>query len=97
MIKRDAQAIGNILSVFFETNPQLKLSIAEYKVVSAWRELFGEGVSLYTQRVYLRKRVLHVQLSSSVLRAELLMNKQNLINKLNEQAGMQIIDDLVIR
>ncbi len=97
MIKRNAQPIGDILSDFFEINPDLKLSVAEHRVVSAWKELLGEGVSMYTQRVYLRKRALHVQLSSSVLRAELLMSKQNLIDKLNEQAGMVVIDDLIIR
>ncbi|HMM18405.1 MAG TPA: DciA family protein, partial [Petrimonas sp.] len=39
----------------------------------------------------------HVQLSSSVLRAELIMNKRNLIDKLNEHAGMEIVKDIVFR
>jgi hypothetical protein len=41
--------------------------------------------------------VLYVQLSSSVLRAELLMSKQGLIEKINEYAGMNIISDIALR
>jgi hypothetical protein len=36
-----------------------------------------------------------VQLTSSVLRAELIMNKQNLIDKLNEHAGMDVVSDIL--
>ena len=75
----------------------MKTSVAEHRAVSAWRELLGEGVSHYTKNVYFRRNVLHVQLSSSVLRAELIMNKRNLIDKLNEHAGMEIVKDIVFR
>jgi len=75
--------------------PGLKSSVAEHRAVSAWRELLGEGVSHYTRNVYFRRNVLHVQLTSSVLRAELIMNKQNLIDKLNEHAGMDVVSDIL--
>lgn len=97
MLKKNAQPIANILSEFFNENPELRTSVAEHRAVSAWRELLGEGVSHYTKDVYFRRNVLHVQLSSSVLRAELIMNKQNLIDKLNEHAGMEIVQDIVFR
>jgi len=97
MLKKNAQPIANILSEFFDENPELKTSVAEHRAVSAWRELLGEGVSHYTKNVYFRRNVLHVQLSSSVLRAELIMNKRNLIDKLNEHAGMEIVKDIVFR
>ncbi len=97
MLKKNAQPIANILSEFFNENPELKTSVAEHRAVSAWRELLGEGVSHYTKNVYFRRNVLHVQLSSSVLRAELIMNKRNLIDKLNEHAGMEIVKDIVFR
>ncbi len=97
MLKKNAQPIATILSEFFDENPELKTSVAEHRAVSAWRELLGEGVSHYTKNVYFRRNVLHVQLSSSVLRAELIMNKRNLIDKLNEHAGMEIVKDILFR
>ena len=97
MIKKNAQPLGDILSDFFDENPTLKTSVAEHRAVTAWRELLGEGVSHYTKNVYFKRGALHVQLASSVLRAELIMNKQNLIDKLNEHAGMEIVRDIVFR
>lgn len=97
MLKRNAQQLNDILLEFFNENPELKTSVAEHRAVSAWRELLGEGVAHYTKNVYFKRNVLHVQLTSSVLRAELIMNKQNLIDRLNEYAEMEIVKDIVIR
>ena len=97
MLKRNAQQLNDILSEFFNENPELKTSVAEHRAVSAWRELLGEGVAHYTKNVYFKRNVLHVQLTSSVLRAELIMNKQNLIDRLNEYAEMEVVKYIVIR
>lgn len=97
MLKRNAQQLSDVLSDFFDENPELKKSVAEHRAVTAWRELLGEGVAYYTKNVYFRRNVLHVQLTSSVLRAELIRNKQNLIDKLNEHAEMEVVKDIVFR
>lgn len=97
MLKRNAQHIKDVLSQFFEENPALKTSVAEHRAITAWRDLLGEGVSKYTKNIYFRRNVLYVQLTSAVLRAELQMNKNNLIERLNEAAGMHIVKDIVLR
>lgn len=97
MIKKNAQSLGEALSQYFEENPLLKTQMAEHRAVEAWRQLLGEGVAFYTRNVYFNRGVLHVQLSSSVLRAELLMNKENLIKKLNDYAEMSIVRDIIFR
>ena len=99
MIKRDARDIGSILKEFMNNDSQIKLksNIAEARVIRAWKEMLGEGVSMYTSNIYFNRGVLIVYLNSSVLRAELMMNKKNLINKLNEHAEMKIIRDILLR
>lgn len=97
MLKKDSQHLSDLLSEFLNENPRLKVSMAEHRAVTAWRELLGEGVTHYTKNVYFRRNILYVQLTSAVLRAELMMNKQNLINRLNEHAGMNVVRDIVMR
>lgn len=97
MRKKDSSPISDMLSDFLENNPKLKVSLAEHRAISAWKDLLGEGVSQYTKNVYFRRNILFVQLTSSVLRAELLMNKENLIQRLNEQAGMDVVKDIIMR
>lgn len=97
MQKKNAQSMSEALSDFFDSNSPLKRKLAEHRAVRAWYELLGEGVANYTRNAYFSRGVLYVQLSSSVLRAELLMSKQGLIEKINAYAGMNIISDIVLR
>ncbi|MFA6360590.1 MAG: DUF721 domain-containing protein [Dysgonamonadaceae bacterium] len=97
MIKRNAQDLRTILKEIMDENSLLKSRIAEQRVLRAWNEVLGEGVAKYTTNLYFKRGVLFVQLSSSVLRAELMMNKKNLIDKLNKYAEMDIIRDIVLR
>ena len=97
MIKRNARDLGSILKELMEENTLLKSRIAENRVLRAWKEILGEGVSKYTSNLYIKRGVLFVHLNSSVLRAELMMNKKSLLDKLNEYAEMDIIRDIVLR
>lgn len=97
MQKKNAQPLSEALSAFFDSNSSLKRKFAEHRAERGWYELLGEGVAKYTRNVYFSRGVLHVQLSSSVLRAELLMNKQGLIEKINEYAGTGVVRDIVLR
>lgn len=97
MQKKNAQPLSDALSDFFDSNDLLKKKLAEHRVVRGWYELLGEGVAKYTRNVYYSRGILNVQLSSSVLRAELLMNKQGLIGKINDYAGMPVVRDIMLR
>lgn len=97
MQKKNAQPISEVLSDFLESHGGLKTKLAEHRAVKGWHELLGEGVSKYTRNVYFSRGVLYVNLSSSVLRAELRMSKEKLIERLNEHAGVPVIRDIVLR
>lgn len=97
MQKKNAQPISEVLSDFLESHSGLKTKLAEHRAVKGWHELLGEGVAKYTRNVYFSRGVLYVNLSSSVLRAELRMSKEKLIERLNEHAGVPVIRDIVLR
>ena len=97
MEKKYAQPLSEVLSDFFDNNGLLKSKLAEHRVVTAWREVLGETISYYTKTIYFSRSTLYVQLTSAVLRAELLMNKEELIKKLNDYAGIKVVKDIVFR
>ena len=97
MFRRTEKPISDALADFLEAYPHLRRSRAEHRAVKAWYDLLGEGVGAYTEKIYYSRNALHVQLSSAVLRAELLLNKENLIERINEYAGMDILKDINIR
>ncbi len=97
MKKKNIQPLSEVMSEFLDDHSTLRIKLAEHRAVKAWYEVLGEGVSKYTKSVYFRRNTLYVHLSSSVLRAELMMSKEGLIDKINEYAEMQIVRDIIFR
>lgn len=97
MRKRNTESIGEVLKQYFEENPFFRRKLAESRAVTGWSKLLGPMIASYTSNIYYRNGILYVSLNSSVLRSELLMAKDRLITKLNEHAGIHIINDIVFR
>lgn len=96
MQRKEAQSIGEIIDkVLKEQNLDLKLD--ETRLMKAWGSLLGEHVASYTNNLYIQRGILYVQLSSSVLRSELSMCRNMLIDRLNKEVGRQVITDIVFR
>jgi len=97
MRKRNTESIGEVLKQFFEENRFFKQKLAESRVISGWEKTLGSVIASYTDNLYLRNNILYVHLTSSVLRAELIMCKDKLISNLNQYAGMNVVKDIVFR
>jgi predicted nucleic acid-binding Zn ribbon protein len=78
-----------------EMNMGLKLS--EVGVINSWEEIVGKAISSRTTKIYIKDHVLFVHLNSSVVRNELLMLRDVLKAKLNEKAGSEVVNDIVLR
>jgi predicted nucleic acid-binding Zn ribbon protein len=71
--------------------------LSEISVINSWEEVVGKAISSRTSKIYIKDHVLYVHLSSSVVRNELLMLRQALVEKLNENAGSEVVRDIVFR
>lgn len=78
-----------------EMNLEGKLN--EIGLINSWEEVVGKAISSRTSKIYIKDKVLYVNLSSSVVRNELLMLRQALKEKLNEKAGSEVIKDIVLK
>lgn len=96
MERKDIKRIDSLLQQFVKSN-KLEKGLAEYRLIKSWKDLLGITVAKKTKGLYIKNRKLFVTLHSSVVRNELEMIKDNLIPRLNEAAGMDVIDDVVLR
>lgn len=71
--------------------------LGETAVINSWEEIVGRAISSRTSKIYIKDHVLHIHLSSSVVRNELMMLRESLRDKLNEKAGKEVIRDIVLR
>ncbi len=66
----------------------------EMDLVAAWPELMGIAVANRTKEIRIQNKKLYLTIDSSVMREELLLGKQIIIDRLNEYAGQEIVNDI---
>jgi len=66
----------------------------EMDVLAAWPEMMGIAVANRTKELFIRNKTLIVKMDSSVMRDELSHGKQVIIERVNQQAGCEIINDV---
>jgi len=96
MERRDTRKVGSLLDEFVSAN-KLEKGLAEHRMKKAWPELLGAAVARNTVNLYIRNRKMFVTLRSSVVRNELNMIRPQIVRRLNEACGYDLIDDLVLR
>lgn len=97
MQRRKTERLGSALRSFWANNPELYHKMLEARVQRLWGELFGPIVTKATSSVYVKNRVLYVFMTSSVVRSEMSSMRKRLVKALNEHAGSDVIDDIMIR
>ncbi len=96
MERTKIRKISDILKEFLREN-KLDIRLKERQVIECWEELMGKTISRSTKKIYIKDSKLYVVVSSSVVRNELHMLKTEIVKKLNEKAGEEIITELVLR
>lgn len=96
MERRDTKRIDSLLRQFIRAHP-LEEGLARYRLIKSWNELLGVTVARKTRSLHIRNRKLFVTLHSSVVRQELEMIKDTIVPRLNEAAGMDVIDEIILR
>lgn len=97
MKRKNAQSIRELLQDFYTENPEIQQKILEIRVQRAWGEMLGPMVSKSTRNLYVKNRILYVSLNSSVLRSELILNKDRLLKGLNKYVETDFVLDIILR
>lgn len=96
MRKSNTQKINEVIDEYLKTSG-LKQKLQKSRIPNYWEEVMGKVVAKRTKSVYIKDKTLFVSLNSSVLRNELVMMKQDIINTLNKYVGEKIIDKIVLK
>lgn len=74
---------------------KMKGKLTEVSLLNSWEKTVGPTISRSTKDIYIKDKKLFVRINSSVIRSELLLIKDGLMSRLNENAGTQVILDIV--
>ncbi|MCR5513234.1 MAG: DUF721 domain-containing protein [Prevotella sp.] len=93
MFKRDVQSVKDLILRNLREQG-LEMPLLQKRLVEAWPEIGGPLVQRYTLNTYIYNQTLFVRLSSPAMRSELSMQRQELITRLNQYVGSQVITDI---
>lgn len=96
MRKKSSESIGQLLSQYLRQEG-LETPLNERRAIAAWSSILGPAISSYTTSLEIRNQVLYVALSSSVLRQELMMQRRELVRRINEASAPNTISDIIFR
>ena len=96
MRKKNTELLSDvILQVLKEQH--LDKPLNEKRLIDAWPLVLGENILKYTSGLSIKNRILYVNLTSSVLRHDLFLSREQIKNSLNKQVGVEVIVDIVFR
>jgi len=94
---KDMKPISNVLNQSLkELSPQLDKRLNQRLIAKFWEEMLGLSIVNATQKITIHKKTVSIQLSSSVIKSELLMLKDAILEKFQAKFGKENIQYLII-
>ena len=90
-----ALPIGDLIRQYLR-DEGLETPLNELRLMTLWPEVMGRGIAAYTGNMYVGQRVLYVEIRSAALRANLMMGRKALVERLNNAVGARVIEQLVL-
>ncbi len=96
MRRRNTETIRDVIEQFLKQK-KLDKPLFEKKIVDAWPEVLGKNIMNYTSNLSVKNRKLYVTITSSVLRHDLFISRENIVESLNKHVGSHVIDEIIFR
>ncbi|MBI1767748.1 MAG: DUF721 domain-containing protein [Bacteroidetes bacterium] len=90
-IQHIGQAIKSLLRQY-----HLKPKFDEANVVASWEKLVGKPVARHTKRIYIRNKVLFIELDSPAMKSDLSFHKSHLLKTLETEFGKDVLKEIVL-
>ncbi len=94
MRRSNTQSLSEVLKDYIR-EAKIERKLKEVDVVESWENLLGKTIAHYTRNIYIRKQVLFVEISSSVVKNELFMMREEIRRKINEKEGEEIVKTII--
>lgn len=75
----------------------MKTGLQAVKLETAWEEIMGKTIARYTDKLQINQSTLYITTSVAPLKNELMYQKDNIIRRVNEALGENVIREVVVR
>ena len=96
MRKKNTELLSDVIYQVLKEQ-HLDKPLFEKRLIEAWPLVLGSNIVKYTSELKIMNKVLYVSLTSSVLRHDLFLSREDIKKSLNKQVGAEVIVDIVFR
>ena len=96
MRKSNQQSIGAVIRKLLK-NQKLEGRLKELDVLKLGEELLGKNLMKYIKDLSVKNGILIIKVKSAVVRNELSYQKSEIIKKINEQVGNEILKEIILK
>lgn len=96
MKRKKECVIGSLLTEYLRCQG-LETPLNEYRLLASWGEVMGNVVEKMTGNLRIVDEVLYVEVKSASLRADLSLQRSEIVKKLNVYVGATVIKDIRLR
>ena len=96
MRKKNTELLSDVIRQVLKEQ-HLDKPLNEKRLIDAWPVVLGNNIMQYTSDLSIKNRILYVSLSSSVLRHDLFLSREEIKNSLNKHVGYEVIVDIMFR
>ena len=89
-------SIGDALKGFIKKS-NLKNGTRAIQIEEVWEQLMGKTIAKYTDKIEIINNTLFIRTSVGPLKNELMFQKQQIIDRVNETFGENVISNVVIQ
>lgn len=81
----------------FLQKSKLKQGMQALQIEELWEQIMGKTIAKYTEKIQIINHTLFISTQVAPLKNELLYQKDQIIERVNEAMGEKVIKDVVIR
>jgi len=96
MRRKNTQKLNEVIEKYLDAL-DIDGKLKEVRLIRSWENVVGTMISRKTERIFIKEGKLFVYMNSSIARSELAMVKDSLLERLNQEAGDQVITDIVLK
>ena len=96
MRKKNTELLSDVIYQVLKEQ-HLDKPLFEKRLIEAWPLVLGSNIVKYTSELKIMNKVLYVSLTSSVLRHDLFLSREDIKKSLNKQVGAEVIVDIVFK
>lgn len=96
MRKKNTELLSDVIRQVLREH-HLDRPLNEKRLIESWPLVLGTNIMQYTSELVVKNRILYVTLTSSVLRHDLFMSREEIKKSLNDRVGTEVIVDIIFK